>query len=302
MEHIKTYKEYNAEKSDLTSVFEEQRIYAAPLLEVKDVGNMFRRHNKDGYIIISGCIDISRRHKKDIAEYATAIGKTLEMLDINEDTDETDYYKRLLLTLDRLELEDYEPNKISNLKKSAKHMLIKNNEENKQATKKLKERLKQDGYTFTVTAGGYVENGVNVLEHSFVIYVDKIDFIHRGKVNSKEHKYKCSFDELIDYGKKLCSKEEFDQECFSIKYPDNGQAVWMNEKGEIVMKFSKTLVNDEEQKYFTTTVMSKKKKDLGFFTPARPQKFSFVESFCKYDFPCCNEFKYIKEMDGIACW
>ena len=69
-----------------------------------------------------------------------------------------------------------------------------------------------------------------------------------------------------------------------------------------MMKFNKVLVDDMEQKYFTTTVMSKKIKELGFFTPARPQRFSFVESFCQYEFPCCKEYKYISDIDGIVEW
>ncbi len=287
---------------DLSDIYREQRIYKAPLLEVKDIRNLFQRHNKDGYIIISGCIDISRRHKDDIAEYTNMLDMSLDDLHIDQETEKTDYFKRFILTLNNLDKNGYNHSTIINLQKKANQLQNKNNSENKQATEKLKERLKNDGYTFSVSAGGYVENGVNVLEHSFVVYVNKIDMVHRGKIDSKEHKYKCTFDELIEYGRHLCRKEEFDQECFSVKYPDDGNAVWMNEKGEIVMKFNKVLVDDMEQKYFTTTVMSKKIKELGFFTPARPQRFSFVESFCQYEFPCCKEYKYISDIDGIVEW
>lgn len=302
MAHIKKFDEFNNEETDLSDVYGEQRIYKAPLLEVKDIGNLFHRHNKDGYIIISGCIEISRRHKADIAEFAGMIDTTLDDLHTDRETEETDYFKRFLLTLNNLEKEGYDHSTITDLKKKAKRLLNKNNSENKRATEKLKERLKGDGYTFSVSAGGYVENGVNVLEHSFVVYVDKIDIVHRGKVDSKKHMYKCAFGELVEYGKRLCRKEEFDQECFSVKYPNDGKAVWMDERGEIVMEFNKVLVDDIEQKYFTTTAMSKRMKELGFFTPARPQRFSFVESFCQYRFPCCREYKYITDIDGIVCW
>ena len=124
---------------------------------------------------------------------------------------------------------------------------------------------------------------MRILEHFFVVYIDKIDSIHRGKVNAKEHQYKCTFEELLAYGKRLCAKEEFDQEVFSVKFPNDGDAVWMNPKGEIVMKFEEA-------------------KDWRFFTPSHPQQISYEVSFHKYEFPCCQEYRYITEMDGIVGW
>lgn len=148
---------------------------------------------------------------------------------------------------------------------------------------RLRDRLKTDGYTFSLFAIKYVENGMRILEHFFVVYIDKIDSIHRGKVNAKEHQYKCTFEELLAYGKRLCATEEFDQEVFSVKFPNDGDAVWMNPKGEIVMKFEEA-------------------KDWRFFTPSHPQQISYEVSFYKYEFPCCQEYRYIVEMDGIVGW
>ena len=148
---------------------------------------------------------------------------------------------------------------------------------------RLRDRLKTDGYTFSLFAREHIENGMRILEHFFVVYIDKIDSIHRGKINAKEHRYKCTFEELLAYGKRLCATEEFDQEVFSVKFPDDGDAVWMNPKGEIMMKFEEA-------------------EDWRFFTPSHPQQISYEVSFYKYEFPCCQEYRYIVEMDGIVGW
>ena len=148
---------------------------------------------------------------------------------------------------------------------------------------RLKDRLKTDGYTFSLFANEHAENGRRILEHFFVVYIDKIDKIHRGKVNAKEHQYKCTFEELLAYGKRLCAKEEFDQEVFSVKFPNDGDAVWMNKNGEIVMKFEEA-------------------KDFRFFVPSSPQQISSDAALYKYEFPCCREYRYIIEVDGIVGW
>ena len=148
---------------------------------------------------------------------------------------------------------------------------------------RLRDRLKTDGYTFSLFARGYVENGRHILEHFCVVYIDKIDRIHCGKVDAKEHQYKCTFEELLEYGKQLCATEEFDREVFSVKFPNDGDAVWVNGKGEIVMKFEEA-------------------KDWRIFTPSHPQLISYEVSFYKYEFPCCQEYRYITEMDGIVGW
>jgi len=187
--------------------YENQRIYVAPLVKVKDIGPRFRRHHPNGYIILNRGTGAS----------------------------------------------------------------------------KLRDQLKTDGYTFSLIARGYVENRRLILEHSFVVFVDKIDMSQRGKVNAKEHQYKCSFEELLEYGKRLCAKEEFDQEVFSAKFPNDGDAVWMDPKGEIVMKFEDA-------------------NDLRFFAPSSPQRISSEVSFYKYEFPCCREYRFIAEMDGVVGW
>lgn len=184
-----------------------QRLYLAPLVEIKDIGSRFRRHHPDGYIILNGGAEASR----------------------------------------------------------------------------LRDRLKTDGYTFSLFAREHVENGMRILEHFFVVYIDKIDRIHRGKVDAKEHQYKCTFEELLEYGKRLCATEEFDREVFSVKFPNDGDAVWMNPKGEIVMKIEAT-------------------NDLRFFSPADPQPILSEMPLYKYEFPCCQEYRYITEMDGIVGW
>ena len=148
---------------------------------------------------------------------------------------------------------------------------------------RLRDRLKTDGYTFSLFAREHIENGMRILKHFFVVYIDKIDRIHRGKFDAKEHQYKCTFEELLEYGKRLCATEEFDREVFSVKFPNDGDAVWMNPKGEIVMKFEEA-------------------KDWRFFTPSHPQQISYEVSFYKYEFPCCQEYRYIVEMDGIVGW
>lgn len=222
-----------------------------------------------------------RRHRGEIGEYAKEIGMTLNGLYMDDKVAKTDYYKRLCITLDRLESEGYDITKINVLRKKMVGLLNRNNSENREATKELRDRLKKDGYTQTPTAGIYEENGVNVLEHSFVIYTDKIDMEHRGKVYSKAHKYKCDFNELVEYGKQLCAKSAFDQECFSVKYPNYGDAVWMDSEGNVI---------------------AKRTMDLGFFTPSRPQRFSFVESLCKYQFPCGGAYRHIVSVDGIVEW
>lgn len=191
----------------MSGVYGNQRLYLAPLVEIKDIGSRFHRHHPDGYIILNGGAEASR----------------------------------------------------------------------------LRDRLKTNGYTFSLFAIKYVENGMRILEHFFVVYIDKIDRIHRGKVNAKEHQYKCAFEELLAYGKRLCATEEFDREVFSVKFPNDGDAVWMNPKGEIVMKFEEA-------------------KDWRFFTPSHPQQISYEVSFYKYEFPCCQEYRYIVEMDGIVGW
>ena len=197
----------NNKDACLSGIYGNQRLYLAPMVEIKDIGYRFHRHHPDGYIILNGGAEASR----------------------------------------------------------------------------LRDRLKTDGYTFSLFAIKYVENGMRILEHFFVVYIDKIDSIHRGKVNAKEHQYKCTFEELLAYGKQLCATEEFDQEVFSVKFPDDGDAVWMNPKGELVMKFEEA-------------------KDWRFFTPSHPQQISYEVSFYKYEFPCCQEYRYIVEMDGIVGW
>ena len=166
MAHIKKFDEFNNEETDLSDVYGEQRIYKAPLLEVKDIGNLFHRHNKDGYIIISGCIEISRRHKADIAEFASMIDTTLDDLHTDRETEETDYFKRFLLTLNNLEKEGYDHSTITDLKKKAKRLLNKNNSENKRAIA-LYER-------FGFTNVGTVPGG---LLHSADTYSDDITMV-----------------------------------------------------------------------------------------------------------------------------
>ena len=197
----------NNKDACLSGIYGNQRLYLAPMVEIKDIGYRFHRHHPDGYIILNGGAEASR----------------------------------------------------------------------------LRDRLKTDGYTFSLFAIKYVENGMRILEHFFVVYIDKIDGIHRGKVNAKEHQYKCTFEELLAYGKRLCATEEFDHEVFSVKFPNDGDAVWMNPKGEIMMKFEEA-------------------KDWRFFTPFHPQQISYEVSFYKYEFPCCQEYRYIVEMDGIVGW
>lgn len=285
---MKSLKDYINEEIelDIDTVFETQKMYKVPLYEVKDVYNMLRQHLDDGYIVISGCIDISRRHLNDIEQIAKELGVSLNDLYIDKEIDKTDYYKRLLKTIEQCKDKSLK----DKIQRKANKLLQDNNHDNKEASNKLKNTLKEDKFSFTPTGGGYKENGVNVLETSFIVYVDKVD-----KQNNKS--YKCSFDELIDYAKKLC--KEFDQECFSVQFPKNGKRVWMDEKGDTIREFNGIVYNDNDQPFFTTMARVSKVKDKGFFTPSRSQKFSFVESMYFYEFPCDYHYRYIRKTDGI---
>ena len=142
---------------------------------------------------------------------------------------------------------------------------------------RLRDRLKTDGYTFSLFAREHIENGMRILEHFFVVYIDKIDRIHRGKVNAKEHQYKCTFEELLAYGKRLCATEEFNQEVFSVKFPDDGDAVWMNGKKDVVTPIKRT---PDDRFYIVSTAVfgNQKAQDIKLTIRERSKDNSWVNN------------------------
>ena len=124
-------------------------------------------------------------------------------------------------------------------------------EKNLEETEKLKSKLKELGWSYTIAyGGGFKEKGANEFdttkpkfnEISFVVYNKK------GK-------------NLLKDMVALCG--EFQQDDIYYQEP-NGKAYWYNSKGEKEAAFSSMVKNDDGQQFFTgfgTSKLSKKVKD-----------------------------------------
>lgn len=173
------------------------------------------------------------------------------------------------------------------LKELKLQILYQNIARNKLASVKLRAQLISDGFTISPVVCKRSIHGVDVSETHFIIYVDIKD---RG---NKDAKRKCSFGELIEYGKKLCGM--FGQQCFSVQYPNNGRRVQMDCTGNVVksfdnIKYSKSL--------FDATVRMSAIGDRAFYAPS--SHLSSVDKLFFYEFPCDIHYRYIICHDGIV--
>lgn len=118
--------------------------------------------------------------------------------------------------------------------------------ENKTSTEQLMQDIKNSGYSYLPSYGGYhnVDTGEEAdFEASFIVFNYKHD---------KNNKYSSRpFDELVEIGKEWCKK--YDQDCILVKYPHQA-AIYMNRFGKRVSRNEKDEVvkNSSTQEYFTS--------------------------------------------------
>lgn len=181
-----------------------------------------------------------------------------------------------------------DPTDGQSIKEPKLQLIYQNIARTKLASVKLRDQLISDGFTIFPVVCKRSIHCVDILETHFIIYVDKRD------MNNNDAKYKCSFGELIEYGKNLC--DMFNQRCFSVQYPNNARRVQMDCRGNIVKSFDNVEYNS--MSYFDTTVRMSVIGDRGFYAPSC--HLSPAEKVLFYEFPCDIHYRYIKWHDGIV--
>ena len=147
---------------------------------------------------------------------------------------------------------------------------------NNQRVKELYNSIIENGFSFTPSYGGFIENqGTNdeetVYEKSFIIY----PFNKEGKPLD----FKVLYDFAIDAAKK------YNQDSVLIARPGENPK-YITQNGDVDMEFTgETTFNDTTETYFTDLHKNTHKKGL----EGKPTRFSFHEAYINPAPQCMSE-------------
>mgnify|MGYP006872973930 CR=1 FL=1 len=149
---------------------------------------------------------------------------------------------------------------------------------NKTRVKSIIKDIKESGFSYTPTYGGFKENlgtekETTVYERSFIIY------------NKDKKGNNLNFDDLYNFGLYLCKK--YNQDSFLVQAP-NGKPKYVTQDGSIDFEFDGGKVfNDVSQEYFTD--LHKNTHKSGDISKRKPTRFSFTEAYVNPKPQCYSE-------------
>ena len=148
------------------------------------------------------------------------------------------------------------------------------------------EDIKQSGFSYTPTYGGFKENlgtdqETTAYECSFIVY------------NKDKRGNNCDFDKLFTFGIEMCRK--YNQESFLAQAPgENPRNI--KQDGSVDHEFSGGKVfNDISQEYFTD--LHKNTHNNGDVSNRESTRFSFTEAFVNPKPQCYSE-RHVRWLDG----
>ena len=157
---------------------------------------------------------------------------------------------------------------------------------NKKRIMSMVDDIKQSGFSYTPTYGGFKENlgtdkETTVYERSFIVYnKDK-----RG--NNRD------FNDLFDYGLNMCCK--YNQDSFLVQAPGENPK-YIKQDGNVDFEFSGGKVfNDVSQEFFTD--LHKNTHKNGDISRSKPTRFSFTEAFVNPKPQCYSE-RHVRWANG----
>lgn len=157
---------------------------------------------------------------------------------------------------------------------------------NKERVKEMINDIKQSGFSYTPTYGGFIENlgtknETHVYERSFIVYnKDK-------KGNNRD------FKDLFDFGMAMCKK--YNQDSFLVQAP-NDTPKYIKQDGNVDFEFSGGKVfNDVSQEYFTD--LHKNTDKNGDISSRKPTRFSFTEAYVNPK-PQCSSERHVRWANG----
>jgi hypothetical protein len=157
---------------------------------------------------------------------------------------------------------------------------------NRNRVKSLINDIKQSGFSYTPTYGGFKENlgtskETTVYERSFIVYnKDK-----RG--NNRD------FNELYKFGLEMCRK--YNQDSFLVQAPGENPK-YITQDGNVDFEFDGGKVfNDVSQEYFTD--LHKNTHKNGDISKRKPTRFSFTEAYVNPKPQCYSE-RHVRWANG----
>ena len=149
---------------------------------------------------------------------------------------------------------------------------------NKDRVKSMISDIKQSGFSYTPTYGGFIENlgtddETTVYERSFIVY-------NKDKMGNNK-----DFSELFNFGLSMCRK--YNQDSFLVQAPGENPK-YVKQDGTVDFEFNGGKVfNDISQPYFTD--LHKNTDKHGDISIRKPTRFSFTEAYVNPKPQCYSE-------------
>ena len=155
---------------------------------------------------------------------------------------------------------------------------------NKKRTQELLDCIRQSGFSYTPSYGGFIENQgteneEEVFERSFIVYANK----KNGETDVQG---------LKEFAVQMCNK--FNQDSVLFKAPDE-PARYLDKNADVDMEFGDDVAfNDTAQAYFIDLHKNTARKiEKG----GKPTRFSFVESYIAATPQCYSE-RHLRHLKG----
>ena len=157
----------------------------------------------------------------------------------------------------------------------SKEELIKQVKVNRENDKKIKRDIRNAGFGFIPTYGGYIEKGEDINGKEVEIEVKEPSFIVANRLWNRHESG--DIEELKSLGIQLSKK--YNQDSFLFKPPgDDKKSFFIDKYGQVTDEFSNTTVNNMKEIYFTQLRKSRpelrftlKEGEFSFFVPKHPQ-------------------------------
>lgn len=157
---------------------------------------------------------------------------------------------------------------------------------NRKRVKSMINDIKQTGFSYTPTYGGFIENfgtdqEENVYERSFIVY------------NKDKFGNDCDFNDLFNFAIDMCRK--YNQESVLVQAPGD-KPKYIKQDGSIDYEFDGGKVfNDISQEYFTD--LHKNTNKNGDISGRKPTRVSFTEAYVNPKPQCYSE-RHVRWANG----
>ncbi len=157
---------------------------------------------------------------------------------------------------------------------------------NRKCVKSMISDIKESGFSYTPTYGGFKENigtdqETTVYERSFIVY------------NKDKRGNNGDFKELFNFGIRMCRK--YNQDSILVQAPGDN-AKYIKQDGTVDFEFDGGKVfNDVSQEYFTD--LHKNTQKNGDISNRKPTRFSFTEAFVNPKPQCYSE-RHVRWVNG----